>query len=208
MKKLFVLVGCISLFLSSCHKNKDPDLRTQQKPGLIKPESKKLTFKITDIYSKLSAIRRRIDVINKRTNVVLGKMFITLSCNDPNDNLYRKITYEPEKFSGQITLETSQLIEFTKKILNGKLVKVEKQTRKDGDISSKPGMLGPKPNLNSDRIQDPGYTFDTSCSYLQIAACVQTSLDNMDWLDYAFCLIKGKFCLVQNFGFCAGHMCT
>src|SRR3982750_2492586 len=139
MKKLFVLVGFVSLILFSCHKIQDPDLKSHQNPGLLSQDNKGVSFKIIDIYSSLSAIKRRIDVINKRTNAVLGKMFITLSCNDPNDNLYKKINYEPEKFSGLITLESSHLIKFTKRILNGKQVKAENEVTKIVDSYAKPG---------------------------------------------------------------------
>jgi hypothetical protein len=207
MKKLFVLVGCISLILFSCHKNHDPDLKTQQKPGLINPDSKRVFFRVTDIYSRISAIRRRIDIINKKTNVVLGKMFITLSCNDPNDNLYRKIKYEPEKFSGQITLESSHLIEFTKRILNGKLVKVEKLVSKDVDANSKPDMTDPKLDPVSDPIPESGNTVDISCPFFQIAACANNEMENMYWLDFAFCAIKGNYCLIRNFALCAASLC-
>jgi len=119
MKKLFMIIGCISLILFSCHKNRDPIPLTDKKPELTNPGGKKLSIKVTDVYSKLYAIKRRIYIINQKTNAVLGKMFFTLSCKDTNDNLYRILNYEPERFSGQITLGSHQLIAFTKRILKG-----------------------------------------------------------------------------------------
>jgi hypothetical protein len=202
MKKLFVLVGFISLILFSCHKIKDPNLKSQETPG------KGVSLKITDIYSSLSAIKRRIDVINKRTNVVLGKMFITLSCNDPNDNLYKKINYEPEKFSGLITLESSHLLKFSKRILNGKQIKFENEVRRDVDADLIPGLeTGLEPDSVSTAKSDLGSRTDSFCSYSSVAACALTNLNNMYWLDFALCTIKDNICLMQNLGLCIWRLC-
>jgi hypothetical protein len=202
MKKLFVLVGFISLILFSCHKIHDPDLKSQENPG------KGVSFKIIDIYSSLSAIKRRIDVINKRTNAVLGKMFITLSCNDPNDNLYKKINYEPEKFSGLITLESSHLIKFTKKILNGKQVKAENEITKIVDSNAKPGF---EPGHEPDPILNPNPATpnrtDGICSVASIESCAKTTVDNMYWLDFAVCALESQFCLARAFGTCTKSLC-
>jgi hypothetical protein len=208
MKKLFVLVGFVSLILFSCHKIQDPDLKSHQNPGLLSQDNKGVSFKIIDIYSSLSAIKRRIDVINKRTNMVLGKMFITLCCNDPNDNLYRKINYEPEKFSGQITLESSHLIKFTKRILNGKQVKSENEVIKIVGPDTKPGF---EPGADRDPISslnpDTGSRTDAICSVASIESCAKTTLDNMYWLDYALCAIKSQICLAQTLGICTKTLC-
>lgn len=208
MKKIFLLVGCITLILFSCQKRHDPSRATHQKPGLTNPDGKKLAFKVIDIYSQLSSIRRRIDIINKATNVVLGKMFITLSCNDPNDDLKRKIKYEPEKFSGQITLESRHLIRCTKRILNGKLVKVENLVGKEVDEASKPGIKAdPEFDPVSSSTIDPVNSTDFHCPLFEIAACANTRIYNMYWLDYAFCAIEGNICLLKNFGICGDQIC-
>lgn len=207
MKKLFVLVGCISLLLFSCRKSHDQDPNTQQKPVVIKPSTKKMSFIITDIYSRLSTIRRQIAFFNKNTNVVLGRMFITLSCNDPNENLYRIIKYQPEKFSGKITLQSSHLIEFTKKILNGKLVKVEKRISKDVNAGAKPRILDSYFDPISDPLSDTGNTLDGIGCLFSIATCARTALDNMEWRDFADCLIEGNTCLGRIVGNCYGDVC-
>ena len=178
MKKLCVIVGCISLIHFSCHKDHGSDCLILQNPGIIIPGTQGIMFKVTEIYSKLSAIRRRVEVINKKTSSLLGEVFITLGCNDPNDNLYKKINTEPENFSGQITIETNHELEYTKKILNGKLVKVEKLECKD---------------------PDPVDNTDGRCS---IDSCVKNTTDDMNWLEYARCVISGPFCLPRLWANC------
>jgi len=210
MKKLFMIIGCISQILFSCHKNRDPIPLTHKKPELTNPGDRKLSIKVTDVYSKLYAIKRRIDFINKNTNAVLGKMFITLSCNDPRDNLYKKLYYEPEKFSGQITLESRHLFEFTKRILIGKQVKVENLTGKDIHENSNSGFeLNPEPDPDLNLSQDPGISMDFYCSIADLAAlgtCAKNYFSDMNWLDYALCAIKGNWCIRQAIGIC-GSIC-
>jgi hypothetical protein len=202
MKKLFVLVGCISLIAFSCHKNHLSDPITHQKPGLTNPGRKKVSLKVIDIYSKLYAIKRRIDFINEKTNSVLGKMFITLSCNDPSDNLYRKIENEPEKFSGLITLESSHLIGFTKRILNGQLVKVENVENKVVDGNSKTGVAtDPEPDPAYAPSCDSANSTDAICPWQSIQSCANAIVENMYWLDFALCAIKGH-CLTKAIGTC------
>lgn len=205
MKKLFILGGCISLILLSCHKNHDPILLSQKKPELSNPGDKKLSFKITDIYSKLFAIKRRIDIINQKTNAVLGKIFITLSCDDPRDNLYRKLNYEPEKFSGQITLESHHLIEFKKRILKGKLVKVE--TAKDNNIHLNSNYgFGFNPDLDSvsKLNQDQGNILDYNSKFYSMLECANSILVDLNWQDLAKCALSASICFNQYFGNCWG----
>ena len=206
MKKLFIIVGCISQILFSCHKNHDPTHLTRKKPELTNPGDKKLSIKVSDVYSKLYAIKRRIEFINKNTNAVLGKMFITLSCNDPRDNLYKKLYYEPEKFSGQITLESRPLFEFTKRILNGQQVKVEKLTGKDVHENSNSGLdLNPEPDPDLNITPDPGISMDFRCPIFDLPAlgtCAKNYFSDMYWLDYALCAVKGNFCIKQAIGVC------
>ena len=187
MKKLCVVVGCISLINFSCHKNHDLDLQAPRKADLIIPGTKELVFKATEIYSNLSAIRRRIEIINRKTNALLGELFITLGCNDPNDNLYRKIKYEPEKFSGQITFESNHHLEFTKKILNGKVVKVKKLA-----------CNGP----------DTNQRMEGSCSQSQIISCFESTVDAMNWLEYASCALQGLLCFPRILGTCIKKLCN
>jgi hypothetical protein len=146
-----------------------------------------IIFKVTEIYSNLSAIRRRIDVINKKTNSILSEVLITLGCDDPNDNLYRKIGFEPENFSGQITIETNHLLEYTKKVLNGKLVKVERIACKD-----------PEPNN----------AMDGSCPLSSINSCINDTYYDMNWLDFAICTIKGSYCYFKSYANCKAKLCS
>jgi hypothetical protein len=187
MKKLCVVVGCISLIHISCHKNQDLDFQAPQKADLLISGTKELVFKATEIYSKLSAIRRRIEIINRKTNALLGEIFISLGCNDPNDNLYRKIKYEPEKFTGQITFESNHHLEFTKKILNGKVVKVKK-------------LACNSPESNQ--------RMEGSCSQSQIYSCFESTVDDMNWLEYASCTVQGLWCFPRILGTCKKELCN
>lgn len=187
MKKLCVVVGCISLINFSCQKNLDLALQAPRNAELSVPGTKELVFKATEIYSKMSAIKRRIEIINRKTNVLLGELFITLGCNDPNDNLYRKIKYEPEKFSGQITFESNHYLEFTKKILNGKVVKVKKLS-----------CNGP----------DTNQRMEGSCSQSQINSCFESTVDDMNWLEYASCTVQGLWCFPRILFKCRKTLCN
>lgn len=187
MKNLCVVVGCISLINLSCHKNHDLDLQDSRKADLILPISKEVVFKATEIYSKWSAIRRRIEIINTKTNALLAEIFITLGCNDPNENLYRKLKFEPEKFSGQITFESNHNLEFTKKILNGKVVKVRKLACND---------------------RDSNQSMEGNCSLSGINSCFESSVDDMNWLDYASCTLKGLWCFPRIFLNCKEKLCN
>jgi hypothetical protein len=187
MKKLCVVLGCISLIHFSCHKNHDLDLQAPRKADLIIPGTKELVFKATEIYSKLYAIRRRIEIINSKTNSRLAEIFVTLGCNDPNDNLYRKIKYEPEKFSGQITFESNHHLEFTKKILNGKVVMVKKLACND-------------PVSNQ--------MMEGSCSQSQINSCFENAVDDMNWLEYASCTLQVLWCFPKVFTGCIKKLCN
>lgn len=187
MKKLCVVVGCISLIHFSCQKNQDLDLQAPRKADLLVHGTKELVFKATEIYSELSAIRRRIEIINRKTNAVLGEIFITLGCNDPNDNLYRKIKYEPEKFSGQITFESNHHLEFTKKILNGKVVKVKKLACNSPDTNQR---------------------MEGSCTQSLIYLCFENTVGDMNWLEYASCTVKGLWCFPNILVKCKEKLCN
>lgn len=144
-------------------------------------------FKVTEIYSKLSAIRRRIEVINKKTRSILGEVLITLGCNDPNDNLYKKIKTEPESFSGEITIETNHHLEFTKKILNGKVVKVEQFSCIEPETANKP---------------------DGECPFSSINSCINNTYNDMNWLDYARCMVSGPHCYPRVYQGCREKLCS
>src|SRR5687767_9511330 len=171
MKKLCVVVGCISLIHFSCHKNDDLDLKTPMKVASLQSATKELVFKATQVYSKLSSIGRRIEIINKKTNALLGEVFISLGCNNPNDNLYRKLKYEPEKFSGHISFELIHQMKLTKRILNGKLVEIEKLLCNDTESAK---------SMNSDCLAG-------------INSCISNTYEDMSWLSFALCTIKGGF---------------
>lgn len=65
----------------------------------------------------------------------------------------------------------------------------------------------PDPNPVSNRDPKPENNKDAFCSLLSIAACAKTALDNMYWLDYAFCAMGVNFCLLEKFGGCAQQLC-
>src|SRR5688572_14524431 len=60
----------------------------------------------TDVYSMRSKLKRNVKVVDERTHAVLGDIFISLESSNPDIDLYQQLENEPEKFTGELKIET------------------------------------------------------------------------------------------------------
>lgn len=145
-----------------------------------------ITITATDLYSKKSSFKRQIVISNPAIGVSFPLIHMTFISGD-NDNIYEKIRNTPNLVNGEFTIEINGKIVLRKKIINGKALKSELVKENLGAVT----------DMNQ----------AVPCTVTTVHDCVAWEIDNMNWIEYAACLISAPACYAELWASCTWEVC-
>jgi hypothetical protein len=194
MKKNLIYFFTSCLLYSTTAICQDADFVIPQNPDQTITADDGTRITSHDVYSMTGKLKRKVTLVNPRSNSVIGEIFIRLESANPDVNMYDQLDKAPEKFSGSLTIETAEGVIYKKYIIDG-------ETVDEGSVSGKAtGGLGGGPG--------PFYNPGLSCSFSNIHDCVAYKIEGMNWVNYALCLVRAPLCYLQQWAVCTYEVCV
>ncbi len=179
----------LSIFFYACKNESDLYPIPKNQP-LILNSSKNVDIRASDVSSSLNSIIRKIEIIDKRNNSVFDTFIISLSCDDPKDNIYEKLKLRT--LSGTLKIENNNIILGKSHAING-LVS-EDQKLSNYFYSSENG--------------NPMYKIaQLSCTASNVLNCVENRINSMNLMDYGICLATAPACYAALWAGCTYEIC-
>jgi hypothetical protein len=193
MKKCFfyLLLSCCISFIGIA-----------QGPDFVIPRNEDVTIEAEDgtliiardVYSQKSKLKRTVQLINPKTNTLIGEASIRLEASNPEENMYEVLQHSPEKFSGVLIIESEGQVLYTNNIVDGKSLGGETEAgRMAGSLGGGPG---------------PVYNPNVPCNFTTIHDCVAWFIEGMSWFKYALCLLHAPACYARQWGNCTWQVCV
>ena len=186
----FILSFGILLFnFTACKKSADENTKDDHIPknAAVTISGKNgITITATDVYSKKSSFKREILINNEAIGTSFPLIHMTF-VSDDNDNIYEKIRNTPNLVNGVFTIEINEEIVLRKKIINGKGLKSELVKAKQGAVT----------DMNQ----------AVPCTVTTVHDCVAWEIDDMNWIEYAACLISAPACYAELWASCTCEVC-
>lgn len=194
MKKNFIYFFTTCLLYSTVAISQDAEFVIPQNPDQVIVSEDGTNIISHDVYSMSSKLKRKVKLVNPKTQAVIGEVFIRLESFNPDINMYEQLDNAPGKFSGSLIIETAEGVIYKKDIVDG-------QTVDEGSVSGKTtGGLGGGPG--------PFYNPNLSCSFSNIHDCVAYNIEGMNWVNYALCLVRAPLCYLQQWATCTYEVCV
>lgn len=194
MKKFFLFLSFTCLITGLTSFGQEPDFVIDKNADYTAQAENGTLVIARDVYSMKTALKRSIQLINPKTQQVIGEAFITLQGTDPGQNIYDALKETPEKFSGVLVIEADGKVLYRKEILNG--------------ISDAGGVVGERMAGNLAGGPGPVYNPNLMCSLGNIHNCVSYRIEEMSWWRFALCLVRAPACYAGQWAFCTYDVCV
>ena len=194
MKKKLVYFLTALLFYSLDASSQDAEFVIPGNPDQTIISDNGIQISSHDVYSRSDKLKRKVTLVNPKSNTVIGELFIRLESANPDQNMYEQLDKDPGTFSGTLIIETAEAVIYRKDIVDGKTVDEE------GMSGKATGGLGGGPG--------PFYNPNLSCSFSNVHDCVAYVIENMNWLNYALCLVRAPLCYLQQWATCTYEVCV
>ena len=193
MKKYFVFLVFFSFITCLKAFSQDGDFVIARNPDLtIKAEDGTLVI-IRDVYSMKADLKRNVQLVNPKTNGMIGEAFIRLQAVDPDENMYDILKETPGKFSGTLSIESDGVVIYSKQIVNGVAEPAQVVAgRAAGELTGGPG---------------PVYNPNLRCTIGNIHDCVAYKIEGMNWLQFGLCLLSAPACYGRQWAVCTIDVC-
>ena len=191
MQTAFVMITCFSLLIACSRSEKeviDPDFVIARN-AVTKVDGKDgVTITASDVFSRRSSFRREIEIQTKEAGN-LGKVYLTFTSADA-DNIYEKMRNSPNTVNGELTIETGGQVILRKKVVNGAWARTDVVAYKVDTNGSEEKRV----NL-------------AACSVTTVHDCVAWEIDDMNWVEYGFCLAGAPACYAGLWASCTWEVC-
>lgn len=166
----FILFGCNKSFI-----NEEPI--PNKNTALTLHISDIMDVRATDVYTKPYALKRRIEIIDRRNNLIHDTFFILLISKENNCNIYTQL--KNKVFSGTLSIISDDEILYIKQYNKGATViaELDQMNRRKVDIVP-------------------------TCKITVIHNCVAQKINNMSIFEYGMCLATAPACYAQLWGAC------
>jgi hypothetical protein len=189
MKRIFFLSVTIASFIVfACNKEKSNSNEFIPKNETVTIQGKNgITVTASDVYSMKSSFRREIQIVEPKTNTKFPKIFMNFQ-SDNTGNIYEQLKNRRESVNGTFTIETEGQVIFEKKIVNG---------------------IGQKGhNIKLKTIFPNGSSRENvACTVTTVHDCVAWEIDDMNWIEYGFCLAGAPACYASLWASCTWEVC-
>lgn len=194
MKKYFLnLLCCCLLFSFSSFSQEGEFVIPKNEDATIRAEDGTVILG-QDVYSLASKLKRKVTLIDPKSNTIIGEVFIRLESADADSYMYDVLEKEPERFSGQLIIESAEGIIYQRTIFNGKVVEPQSSSGRAAPV------LGGGPG--------PVYNGSLPCTFNNIHNCVAYRIENLNWLQLGLCLFRAPVCYLEHWAFCTYDVCV
>jgi hypothetical protein len=136
---------------------------------------------VSDVYSRLTALRRKVVIYDPSTATVIGEAYINLDAANPGENMYDQIENNSINFSGSLSMEVDGQVAYVRSIVNGQ---AEQRT-------------GPGPVYNPSLPRTISTVHD----------CVAYEIEGMNWVTYTLCLVRAPEYYIEQWLSCHWKVC-
>lgn len=180
-----IMFTCLTMVACKKEKAKVEDEYIPKNETVIIQGKNGIIVTASDVYSKMSKFKRRIQIEYPEGNAKLPEIFISFESDD-NDNIYKKFGESPNSISGFFLIETGGQVIYKKRIING-------ESQKGENIKYK--------------VPGPVYDPNVACTVSTVHNCVSWEIEDMNWIEYGACLISAPGCYATLWASCTWEVC-
>lgn len=183
---MLILIGCnkdnTSIELTNPVKNKL--LFRQNLPAIIHA-SESIDIRASDVFTSNYSIQRKIEFIDRFSNLVKETFIISL--NQIDTSVYLLPSIEDRKISGDLTIESDNITLFSMKMHKGVILPNK-------------SLKNLEKNIISSRVN--------TCKFNLVHGCVSNEIKNMGIFEYSACLYAAPECYALLWAGCAFNYCV
>lgn len=143
-----------------------------------------ITVTASDVYSKKSSFRRQIIINDPKSDVKLPAFFITF-VSDNSTNIYDQFANNKSSINGEFAIEVDGQVILKKRIENG--------------VGAKSKLFAFNP-IGRAEMAAP-------CNVTTVHDCVAWEIEDMNWVEYGFCLAGAPACYAGLWASCTWEVC-
>jgi len=181
---LFISISLIST-LTSCNKNEiiQQEAIPQKNTTYTIQSSEIFDIRASDVYTEADSLKRKIEIIDKRSNTISETFYISIISEEFSSNLYTQL--RDKSLTGLFKIESNNKVLYKLITKNGEIVPQPKN-----DISK---------NIKSNMIP--------TCTLSLVHGCVAQKIEQMNIFEYGICLAGAPACYAGLWAECAGLYC-
>lgn len=177
----------MSSFIISCNKTSGTANENEfipQNKSITIDGKNGITVTASDVYSKKSSFKRQIIIADPISNAKFPAIFITF-ISDNSSNIYEQFKNKKSSVSGEFTIEVDGQIILKKRIVNG--------------VGLKTQLLSPQVSAREAEA--------APCNVSTVHDCVAWEIEDMNWVEYGFCLASAPGCYAGLWASCTWEVC-
>lgn len=185
----FFLIIIATIVLFSCQKENNNSIQKefpQNQPITLK-SSNLVNIRASDVISKFSFFKRKIEIIDRINNSVFKTFLLTVVSEDNTKSIYESI--KAKTLTGQLTIESEGKILLKYKSINGKDVTLPEEQVKSNSTA----------NIKS---------YSVPCTVSTVHDCVAYKIADMNWIEYSLCLLGAPECYAGLWASCTWDVCV
>ena len=185
INKLLLGLLVSMMFFQSCEKGDSTiihDENNSSKVAIVSDNLKTVQAKLIDTNPNLYVIE--VKITNKKTKETLPTFIHKFIPDNPNE-IMKDLPRKMNSFNGTFILEVEGQFLLKSIIKNGTVVKSEHNKFVAYHLAKE----------------------DYSCTISGIQDCAEDTINDMNWVDYSFCLASAPVCLAQTYASCAWESC-
>jgi hypothetical protein len=187
-----LLIAFTLLIIQSCSK------QTNDASDEI-PKNEKLTITgkggilvtAEDVYSTATEFKRMITITDPNTGTTFPAIYLTFTSAKKNKNIYKQLREDKSNVDGILTVEVGGSKILTQSVVKGK------------DMTMKRSVINTLAVADGDPVKDP----KVPCTITTVHDCVSYKIEDMNVVEYAFCLAGAPACYAELWASCTWDVC-